>query len=169
MSPHLRETTHFSELSNELGELENLQRLCVVHLFMSFSIESFCLISPTQQAKFCELWIRELIPALWNSLQPWILIGLLKKGTLTWKCLALPERADQKFQQQLAGKTALKKAPGSPWVRSCCHYDCFKCTATADYWLIFLCKSLTGLQTSCAHLISASIKACTSAKVISNY
>lgn len=44
MSPELRRTTHFPEPSNELGDLENLQRLHVAHLFIVFShlIHSAC-------------------------------------------------------------------------------------------------------------------------------
>lgn len=75
--------------------------------------------------------------------------------------LTLLESADQKFLWQLVGKTILRKASCSPWGESCCRYDCFKCTAVADYLLIFLCKSLTRAQSGCMHLISASIKACT--------
>lgn len=72
--------------------------------------------------------------------------------------LTLLESADQKFLWQLVGKNILRKASCSPWGESCCHYDCFKCTAVADYLLIFLCKSLTRAQSGCMHLISASIK-----------
>lgn len=75
--------------------------------------------------------------------------------------LTLLESTDQKFQWQLVRKTILRKASGSPWGESCCCYDCLKCTAIADYLLIFLCKSLTRVQSSWMHSVSASIKACT--------
>lgn len=185
MSPHLRRTTRFTEPSNELGEVEDLQRLCVAHLFIVFShwIHSAC---EVQYGTFSLRWLKGYSPLpagkiLW-TVDSWVyyscIVELLAALNLNWSSekgrtdlkisLTLLERADQKFQRQPVGKTNLRKAPGSPWGGSCCRYDCFKCTAIADYSLIFLCKSLTGAQTGCMHLISASIKACTLAKVISD-
>lgn len=156
--------------------MENLQRLCAALIFITFSLESILLVKSSTA---------HLASAHWRATQPTpsrqnfmncqfrssflhcrtpcsfeFKLDFRKRAYDLKISLTLLESADQKFQWQLVVKTIQRKASGSPWAESCCHYDCFKCTATADYLLIFLCKSLVRVQSGCMHLISASIKAC---------
>lgn len=129
MSPEPGRTTHFTETSNELGDLENLQKLCVAYLFICFFhwTCSACNVQHStfncswleatacsQLAKSYKLVIHMFIPVLQNSLQ----LHVFGFKSDFWKRAHCPENLfdssrEQKPQQQLTGKTDLKKASGS--------------------------------------------------------
>lgn len=148
MSPELRRTTHFTEPSDELGDLENLQRLCVAHLFIVFSrwIHSAYKVqhstasadwratAHSQQAKFYELAMR-LFLHCGSPCSPMPLPGFTsdfwKRAHWLENWVDSYRESRSKFQQRQVGRTNLRKASGSPWGGSCCRYDCSKCTAIA--------------------------------------
>lgn len=186
MSLQLRRTTHFTEPSNELGELEDLWRLCVAHLFFSssllpfFPLNPFYLLSPVQHAQPQQAEGLQPTPSRQSFMNCWFMSLFLHCRTPGFES-DFWKRAHWLENQFDSSRKSRSEVPATTgWVNQfkegfrfslgrilLCHCDCFKCAAIADYSLL-LCKSFSAVQTGCLHLVSASIKVCTLAKVISD-